>query len=223
MKKLVIACSGARHIGKKIAQKLKADYSELSVIKFPDKEFDIRFLKEIKGREILLIQGFYNDLNAKIIETLFAGHTAKDLGAKKVNLLALYFPYLRKDKRFKPGECVSVEVMVKLFKIFDKLFIVEPHLHRIKNLRKLFSNGKRITVIPIIADYIKNMKIKNPVFIGPDIESVQWAKHVADLLGEKPIILKKVRYGARKVKIKTLKQINLKGKNIIIYVFLSHY
>ena len=216
MKKVVVACSGAKHIGRKIASKLKADYSELSVVRFPDGEFDIRFLREVKGKEVLLVQSFYNDLNSKIVETLFAAHTAKELGAKRVNLLALYFPYLRKDKRFKSGECVSAEVMAELFKVFNKLFIVEPHLHRIKKLKKLFSNGKRVRVVLIIAEYIKKLGIKDIVFVGPDVESMQWVKGVADLLGGEVIVLKKVRYGARKVKIKNLGKIDLKGKNVVI-------
>jgi ribose-phosphate pyrophosphokinase len=213
---LIISCSGAKHIAKKIANKAKAEYSELQIKKFPDNELDIKFLKNLKNKEIILVQSFYQNINEKIIETLFAAYTAKDLGAKKVNLIALYFPYLRKDKRFKPGECISAKVMVKLFSIFNKILIVEPHLHRIKKLKKLFPNAKKIEVSKEIATYLKKRNIQNPIYLGPDIESKQWVSKVTKHLKAKPVVLRKIRYSSRKVKIKIPKKIKIENKNIII-------
>ncbi len=211
--KIIIECSGAKHITRKIAKKAKKPYSKLEIKKFPDNEIDIRFSKNIYKKNIIFVQSFYDNLNEKIIETLFAGHTAKDLHARKVNLIALYFPYLRKDKRFKSNECISAEVMGKLFSVFDRIYIVEPHLHRIKNINKLFSKGKRVTVVSDIVDYVK--KIRNPVLIGPDMESMQWADSVAKLLNKKAHVLRKKRLSSRKVKIKVPK-IDIKNRNIVV-------
>ena len=216
MKKSVIICTGAKFIGKKIARKLKAEFSELQVIKFPDNEIDVKILKNVKGKEVILIQSFYGNLNDKIVETLFAGYTAKDLGAKKLKLVATYFPYFRKDKRFSSGECVSIKVIDKMFRVFDKIFVVNPHLHRIKKIKKALKNGVKISSIPEISNYIKKLKIKDKFFIGPDIESSQWAKQAAELLDWDFSILRKIRYGSRKVKIKLPGEINIKEKNVII-------
>ena len=214
--KIIIECSGATHIAKKIARSSKGEYSKLELKRFPDKEMDIRFLKNVKRKKVFLVQSFYGNINEKIVETLFAGYTAKDLGAKKVNLIALHFPYLRKDKRFKPGECISSKEINKIFSFFDKVFIVDPHLHRIKKIRKIIKVGKRISSVSAIANYIKKKNIKNTFFIGPDIESNQWAKGVADLLGEKSAILRKKRHSSRKVRVKFNRKVDLKDKNVII-------
>lgn len=216
MADIVISCSGAKHITKKIAKKLKVSYSELSVNKFPDNEFNINFPKSVKGKNVFLIQSFYGNINEKIVETLFAGYTAKDLGAKKVNLVALYFPYIRQDRRFHPGECVSGKVIFKMFSVFDNISIVEPHLHRIKNIKGFSSKAKRIAVSEDIALYLKNKNIKNAVFIGPDIESKQWIAHVTKFLGKKPLVLRKERFAARKVRVKIHGKYDIKGKDIII-------
>ncbi len=216
MKKEVVACSGGKHLAKSISRNLKAGYSELKVKKFPDKELNIRFNKDIKNKKVVLVQSFFDNLNEKILETLFAFYTAKDLGAKKVELFSPYFPYFRQDKRFKSGEVISIEVISKLFKEFDKIYFIDPHLHRIKNLEEVFKNGKKLTSVNVIYDYIQKKKIKNKVFVGPDVESEQWAKQVADNLGEESTILKKKRYGDRKVKIKFSGGVEVKGKNVII-------
>jgi|AntAceMinimDraft_18_1070375.scaffolds.fasta_scaffold06002_3 ribose-phosphate pyrophosphokinase len=214
MKKQVIECSGAKHIAKKISWQAGAEYSKLQVKKFPDNELDIKFNKDIKGKQVFLIQSFYENLNEKIIETLFAAYTAKELKVKKINLIALHFPYFRKDKRFSKGDCISINVMSKLFKIFDKIYVVEPHLHRIKNIKKIMKNAEKVSVNKDIANYVKN--IKNPIFIGPDMESNQWAKKTADILNEKSIVFRKERFSSKKVKINPSKDLNLKNKNIII-------
>lgn len=218
MKKEVIECSGGKHISKDISKYLAAGYSKLKVKKFPDEELYVKLpsKKRIKGKKIILVQSFHGNLNEKIVETLMAFYTAKDLGAKKVELFSLYFPYFRQDKRFNPGEVVSIQVISELFKDFDKIYFIDPHLHRIKNLKDVFKNGKRLTSVNIIADYLKNKKIKDKIFVGPDVESEQWAKQVADNLEAESTILRKKRLGDRKVKIKFSGEAEVKGKTVII-------
>ena len=80
---IVIGCSGARDIAKKIALKSKKQFSQLIVEVFPDNELRIRFPKSVKNKKVYLIQSFYGDVNKRIIETLIAFYTAKDLGASQ--------------------------------------------------------------------------------------------------------------------------------------------
>ncbi|MFC1727886.1 ribose-phosphate diphosphokinase [Nanoarchaeota archaeon] len=211
---LVIGCPGSENLARKIANKAKASYSTLSVKKFPDGELHIRFLKDVKNKKIVLVQSFHGNINERIIQTLFAAYTAKDLKVKKVILAAPYFAYLREDKRFKPGECISARITSKLFDVFDKVFIVDPHLHRIKKIKQLFKKGVRVTSVKDIASYIKK-NIKNPVIVGPDKESFQWAEAVAKLIKAKATILEKKRYTARRVHVSKI-HTDLKNKNLVI-------
>ncbi len=217
--KEVIACSGAIDVAKSIAKKSKVSYSTLKVKKFPDGEIYIRFNKDLKGKNVLLIQSFYGDVNDKLIETLLAGKTAREMGAKKIELLALYFPYFRQDKRFNPGEAISIKIISNLFKRpFNKIYFIDPHLHRIHKVKKVFPNGKRISVIPIIVDYLKKLRLKNPVFIGPDKESHQWAKEAAKELG-KAFVFEKTRKNSKDVSIKkssSLKRKDIEKKDVVI-------
>ena len=100
---IIIGCSHGLHLARRIADKLKRPYSKLKFSKFPDSEIKLIFKYDIKGKIVVLVQSFYNNVNDCIIEALFAAETAHDLGAKKVILVAPYFPYLRQDKRFNPG------------------------------------------------------------------------------------------------------------------------
>ena len=213
---LIIGCSQGLHLAKKIALKLKQPYSQLEVTHFPDSEIKLKFKTNLKNETVVLVQSFYKNVNDCIIETLFAGETAKDLGAKKVILAAPYFPYLRQDKRFHPGECISLRTIAKnIDEDFDKVIIIDPHLHREKTLKHIFKiNSKKLTANDLIQNYIKN-NIKNPVIIGPDWESYKWAQKKAEKIGCDFAIMEKKRYSATKVTVKLNKKINIKKKNLI--------
>src|SRR3989338_1255660 len=213
---IIIALSHGLHLANGIAKKLKKPYSALEVTHFPDSEIKLRFKADVKGKEVALVQSFYGNVNGCVIETLFAAETAKDLGAKKIILVAPYFPYLRQDKRFNPGECISLQTIAKnINEDFDEVLIIDPHLHREKTLKHIFRiKSRRLTANPLIEGYIEN-KIKNPVIIGPDWESYKWAQRVAEKIGCDFAIMEKKRYSARKVAVKLNKKIDIKSKNLI--------
>jgi len=203
-------------LAKKIANKLKKPYSGLEVTHFPDSEIKLRFKASIKKKRVVLVQSFYGNINDCVIEALFAAETAADLGAKRITLVAPYFPYLRQDKRFNPGECISLKTIAKnVNEDFDEVFIIDPHLHREKTLKHIFKiKSHKLTANPLIVDYIRK-KIKNPLIIGPDWESYKWAQKVAEQIGCDFAIMKKERCSARKVKVKLNKKIDLNSKNLI--------
>ena len=214
---IIISCSHGKHLGYKIAKKLKAQHSELFVKKFPDDELLVRLSAGIRGKTVVLVQSFYQNISDCIVEIVLASATARDLGAKKVILAAPYFPYLRQDKRFHNGESVSQKIIVGLFdKCFDEILIVDPHLHRKSSLSQIFRiNASKLTANSLTADYIKN-HIKEPIIIGPDEESWKWARSVAEMINAESRILKKKRYSSYRVEVKLNKKIDLKGKNVVI-------
>lgn len=214
---IVVSCSHGKHLGYKIARRLKAYHSELFVKKFPDDELLIRFNADLRGKAVVLVQSFYGSISDCIIELVLASATAKDLGAKKVILAAPYFPYLRQDKRFHKGESVSQKIIAGLFdKYFDEILIMDPHLHRKTSLGKIFRiKAVKLSANSLIADYIKK-HIKNPIIIGPDEESYKWARSVAEIIGTESSILEKKRYSSYHVEVKLNKKVDLKGKNVVI-------
>jgi len=213
---IIIGLSHGLHLAKSIAGKLRKPYSALEVTRFPDSEIKLRFKVDVKGKTIVLVQSFYGNINHCVIETLFAAETARDLGARKVILAAPYFPYLRQDKRFNPGECISLQTIAKnIDEDFDEVIIIDPHLHREKTLKHIFRiKSHRLTANALIEDYIKK-KIKNPVIIGPDWESYKWAQRVAEKINCDFAIMEKDRISARKVKVKLNKKIDIKSKNLV--------
>ena len=214
---MIVSLTHGKHLGMMIARKAKIGHSNLAVDKFPDDELRVQFLFNPKGKRIFLVQSFYGNVSDCIMETILAAKTARELGAKKISLIAPYFPYLRQDKRFRPNEAVSQYIVADMIDgYFDQVFIIDPHLHRTKSLGNIFkTKSVRLTANPLIIEYIKN-KMKDPLIIGPDEESFKWAKFVADAVGAECRILKKKRYSSYHVKVELNKKIEIRGRNVVI-------
>jgi len=214
---LIVSCSHGGNLSKLIARKLNAKHSVLKLTKFPDDEILVRFDSEVSNKRVILVQSFYKNISDCIIEVILASATARDLDAKKIILIAPYFPYLRQDKRFRKGESISQRIISKLFdKYVDEVYIIDPHLHRKKSLGSIFNvKSVKLTANSLIAEYVKK-HIKNPVVIGPDEESYKWAENIANILDVESRILKKKRYSSYHVEVKLNKKIDFEGKNAVI-------
>lgn len=199
----------------KVAKTLGVKHSIISVKTFPDGELLVSLLDNPNGKEVFIISSMANNPNTKILRTLLAANASRNNGAKKVVLIATYFPYLRQDKSFNNYESISAKEVMKLFcEKFDKVVVVDPHLHRINSLKEYSKNASEISSISVIVDYLKKLK-DDFVIVGPDEESFQWCKTIAKPLGKEVHILIKNRKSSNSVRVSG-ENFSLKGKNAVI-------
>ena len=214
---IITSCGNSVAIAQTVAKQLKVTYSPLTISAFPDGEMYLKFNAPIKGKKVVIIHSFQPHADMSLFDVIWAAETAKDLGAKKVILVAPYLAYMRQDKRFHPGEAISSRIMAKhLNACIDKIITVDPHLHRYKSLRDIFTaQSVCLTANQLIGQYIKE-KIKKPVIIGPDWESYQWAEAIAKEVGCENTVLEKTRFSSRHVTSKMVKDVTIAGKNVLI-------
>ena len=212
---IVVGCSNGIDLGKSMAKKLGVPFSPLLTQQFPDGELKLKFSVSPKGKHIVLVQTLHPP-NEQMMELVFALHTAKELGALKVTLVIPYMAYLRQDKRFHPGECKSNSIAAGLLSSADKVITIDPHLHRIKSLREVFkTKSVALSANSLLAQFIKK-HYHREVIIGPDAESYQWAERIAEQVKAHAVVLKKKRFGSRKVSIKIKGDVDIKGKTVVI-------
>ena len=165
---------------------------------FPDGELYVRIDGEL-GDDVVLVGNASGD---NFLRVAFLAGTARDLGARRVGLVAPYLAYMRQDSRFKPGEGVTARYFARLVSAtVDWLVTVDPHLHRIDSLAGVYTIPTTVArAAPEIARWI-TASVQRPVLVGPDAESVQWVKAVAEHCGAPFMILEKTRRGDRDVSI----------------------
>lgn len=201
MSKLIISFSDTKELAGKVAKKINAKYETINLEKFPDGEIKMDLKTNPKGKTVVLVSSMALSPNEKIIETILAGGILKDYGAKKIILVATYFPYLRQDIHFYKYDSFSSKYITNMFSFFDKIITIDPHLHRIKDMKKWGKNFTHITANELVAEYIKKNFKKDFTVLGPDGESSQWDRPIAKVLKKSVIVLKKHRYSSKKIKV----------------------
>jgi len=168
---------------------------------FPDGETYLRVLSEVDGGDVTVLADLARP-DARLLALLFAGSTLREQGARRLTLVAPYLPYMRQDKAFHPGECVSSRHFAALLDAcFDELLTVDAHLHRYPTLAALYRMPARnLAAAALLASWVRE-HVRDPLLIGPDAESAQWTSAAASAAGCPWTTLEKTRTGERRVRI----------------------
>lgn len=198
---LISALPGNEALAEGLARHLDAEVVPLELRSFPDGELYIRHLGEIDGRDLAIVCTLDRP-NEKLIGAYLASASARELGTRRIGLIAPYLSYMRQDKRFKPGEAISSRHVANLLSsAFDWVVTVDPHLHRYKNLREIYTvPTQTANAAPLLSKWIGE-NVRQPVIIGPDSESQQWVAAVAVASGAPYTVMEKTRRGDRDVEI----------------------
>ncbi len=204
MKPILFCFSDDDRLAQRLAATIDADLGAIRLHRFPDGESLVTLQQDCAGRDVILFCTL-TDADRKTLPLYFAATTARELGARSVGLVAPYLAYMRQDHRFTPGQSISAQSYAELLcTLVDWLVTVDPHLHRIDSLSRIFSIPTvAVSAMPAVAEWIRT-NIPDPVIVGPDHESAQWVDKVAHALSAPCMVLEKIRSGDRNVKVKGL-------------------
>ena len=199
-----------------VACRLRAEPGAIEIRQFPDGETYLRYTTDPNERDVAIVCTLDRP-DDKFLPLLFAAKTARELGAKRVGLVAPYLAYMRQDRRFHVGEAVTSKSFASLISdAFDWLVTIDPHLHRYRALNELYQIPARVGhVAPLIATWIQG-NVPKPVLIGPDQESEQWVAAIAEPAKIPMVVLEKIRRGDREVEIRLPDDSKLEGRTPII-------
>ena len=199
----------------RVASLLGAPLSLVEVHEFPDGECKIRLPASLPEGVVVLRS--LNQPNAKLTELLLTARTARELGVRHLMLVAPYLCYMRQDIAFTPGEAVSQRIVGKfLAELFDSVITVDPHLHRVHELRDAIParNAIALSAAPLIGKFLRT-QLNDALIVGPDEESAQWAQTVAQHAGWSSAVARKTRAGDRSVTI-VLPEESYAGRTVVL-------
>ncbi len=201
MKRLIYAMPGQDALAASLQTLAAFAPGQMSLRQFPDGETYIRVLDDVRGAEVAILCQLHHP-DEKTLPLLLLVATLRDLGARRVGIIAPYLAYMRQDKRFHEGEGVSAHYFARLLsQQVDWLLTVDPHLHRIHALSEVYSiPALAMTAVQPIAAWLREHVVQ-PLVIGPDGESEQWAARVAEAAGCPYEVLTKERFGDRDVQV----------------------
>ena len=197
---IVIPLPGNELHAAKLAERLGLEQITPELRRFPDGELYVR-LDRIDDH-VVLVGSLYPSPAERFLELAFLAATARDLGARRVGLVAPYLAFMRQDVQFRPGEGVTSAYFARMVShAVDWMVTVDPHLHRHASLEGIYEIPTTIArAAPAIATWVRR-EVAHPMLIGPDAESAQWVSAVAAACDAPFVILEKTRRGDRDVSI----------------------
>jgi ribose-phosphate pyrophosphokinase len=213
---LIISTNSNKALAQKIARQAKLKLGRVEIKHLSDGETYLRIKDPVKGKRVFVIGSTFQP-ESNLTELLLLLNACKVNGAKNIILILPYFGYARQDKIFKPGECLSSQLMVNLFKTAGANKVIAIDLHSPRVVKHFDSGLINLLIFNDLADHCKKfIDIHKAVVVAPDHGARKRALQVAKKLGLKSVIvIKKSRPRQNVVKIQPIKR-NLVGKHVVI-------
>lgn len=166
--------------------------------------------ESLRGGDVtLLFQPSFGKqtINDQLLGVLFVVDKIKLAGAKKITLIAPYFPYAR--------DCENFGLVNRFFDVagVDKVIFCE--IHDIECLSLLKIPFEHIRLENVWANILKKIDSKNLCILSPDKGGLERATRVAQLLGMEVAFIEKRRIRTDE-SVPTKLNGDVSGKNVVI-------
>lgn len=156
------------------------------VVRFENSEIRVRVHEDVKNHTCVLIQSTSNPTDTHLMELFFFCDALRRQEAKKVIGIIPYFGYARQDIQHRPGECVSVNVIIKFLESigFFKVYTVNLHDEATEGVFSIpFKNINAFPVLAVeIKKYVKEVSVEKVAVVSPDHGGVERARKFSDVL-----------------------------------------
>ncbi|GAA1322504.1 ribose-phosphate diphosphokinase [Leucobacter albus] len=194
-KKLVLITGRAYpELAEQVAAELGAELVPTDARTFANGELYARFDESVRGSDAFVIQSHTNPINEWLMEQLIMVDALKRASAKRITVVAPFYPYSRQDKKGRGREPISARLVADLFKTAgaDRIMSVDLHASQIQG----FFDGPvdHLFAMPVLLEHFqKTIDRDDLVVVSPDMGRVRVADVWSDKLGAPLAIIHKRR------------------------------
>ncbi len=212
----VIGGPSSQELAKKLSRKIKATFVKSELRVFPDGEGKITLNSVPKRGKIIIVQSLFPPVDSNLVYLLSLISKARKF-SKNISVVIPYMGYARQDREFLPGEIITISVISKLINSVGATKLLVTDIHSKIALDHFTIPTKNVSAIPLLANHIKKMKLKNPIVISPDQGGKNRALEFAKSLNADCIALEKQRNRKTgKVKIISTNLQQVKNRDLIL-------
>ncbi|WP_423922996.1 ribose-phosphate diphosphokinase [Frigoribacterium sp. 2-23] len=180
----LVLISGRAHpeLAKQIAAELGSDLVPTDARTFANGELYARFDESVRGADAFVIQSHSAPINEWLMEQLIMVDALKRASAKRITVVAPFYPYARQDKKGRGREPISARLIADLFKAAGAHRIMSVDLHA-PQIQGFFDGPvDHLFAMPVLLEHFR-AKLDNTTLtvVSPDMGRVR----VADIWSEK--------------------------------------
>ncbi|TFC90957.1 MULTISPECIES: ribose-phosphate diphosphokinase [Cryobacterium] len=194
--KRLVLVSGRAHpqLALDIATELGTELVHTDARTFANGEIYARFDESVRGSDTFVIQSHTNPINEWVMESLIMVDALKRASAKRITVVAPFYPYARQDKKGRGREPISARLIADLFKVAgaDRIMAVDLHAAQIQG----FFDGPvdHLFAMPVLLEHFREkLDPATLTVVSPDMGRVRVADIWSDKLGAPLAIIHKRR------------------------------
>ena len=194
--KRLVLISGRAHpeLAEEIAAELGSELVPTDSRTFANGEIYARFDESVRGSDAFVIQSHTAPINEWLMEQLIMVDALKRASAKRITVVAPFYPYARQDKKGRGREPISARLVADLFKAAgaDRIMSVDLHAAQIQG----FFDGPvdHLFAMPVLLEHMRSvLDSKTLTVVSPDMGRVRVADIWSDKLGAPLAIIHKRR------------------------------
>jgi ribose-phosphate pyrophosphokinase len=194
-KKLVIV-SGRAHpqLAADVAAELGCEVATTDLRTFANGEIYARYDDSVRGADVFVLQSHGAPINEYLMEQLIMVDALKRASAKRITVVAPFYPYSRQDKKGRGREPISARLVADLFKAAgaNRIMSVDLHAAQIQG----FFDGPvdHLFAMPLLLEHFRaQLDPTTLTVVSPDMGRVRVADIWSERLGVPLAIIHKRR------------------------------
>jgi ribose-phosphate pyrophosphokinase len=194
-KRLVIVTGRAHPVlAQQVAEYLQTDVVHTDARTFANGEIYARYDESVRGCDAFVLQSHAAPINEALMEQLIMVDALKRASAKRITVVAPFYPYARQDKKGRGREPISARLIADLYKAAgaDRIMSVDLHAAQIQG----FFDGPvdHLFAMPVLLDHFqKQLDPATLTVVSPDMGRVRVADIWSQKLGAPLAIIHKRR------------------------------
>ncbi|MDP9240693.1 MAG: ribose-phosphate diphosphokinase [Actinomycetota bacterium] len=179
---------GYPELAEQIGQELGVAPTPTTAYDFANGETYVRFEDSVRGSDAFVVQSHSAPINQWLMEQLIMVDALKRGSAKRITVVAPFYPYARQDKKHRGREPISARLVADMFQTAgaDRILTVDLHTAQIQG----FFDGPvdHLFALPLLADYlVEKLDTSRVTVVAPDSGRVRVAERWTDRLGGCPL------------------------------------
>ena len=194
--KNLVLVSGRAHpeLAEQVATELGTTLVPTEARTFSNGEIYARYGDSVRGCDAFVIQAHTQPINEWLMEQLIMVDALKRASAKRITVVAPFYPYARQDKKGRGREPISARLVADMFKAAgaDRIMSVDLHAAQIQG----FFDGPvdHLFAMPVLLEHFKKqLDPATLTVVSPDMGRVRLADIWSDKLGAPLAIIHKRR------------------------------
>jgi len=187
-----IFCGNAnRPLAEAIVRSLGVRLGEMTCDRFPDGEVKVQIHEDVRGCDVFVVQP--TATNDFLMELLVIADALRRASAARITAVIPYFGYARQDRKHEGRVPITAKLVANLITTagIDRVLTVDLHAEQLQGFFDIPVD--HLTARPVLIDYLRSLKLNDPVVASPDTGSIKLAEKIAKAVGARLAIIHKRR------------------------------